>query len=88
MGHVSDGRVVMEAKGIKSALERLSGEIIASSRDPGKLALVGIHTGGVFLANSVLPAQHPPELEFLGRRSVSYSSTAAYGDDVVVYRRR
>jgi len=53
MGHVSDGRVVMEAKGIQSALERLSGEIIASSRDPGKLALVGIHTGGVFLANRI-----------------------------------
>jgi len=47
------GRVVMEAKGIEAALERISMEIIASSKDPGKLALVGIHTGGVFLANRI-----------------------------------
>ena len=53
MGHDSDGRVVMEAEGIQAALERLSDEIIASSREPGKLALVGIHTGGVFLANRI-----------------------------------
>lgn len=43
----------MEAKGIQAALERLSGEIMASSKDPGKLALVGIHTGGVFLATRI-----------------------------------
>ncbi|MFZ0931201.1 MAG: bifunctional pyr operon transcriptional regulator/uracil phosphoribosyltransferase, partial [Syntrophobacteraceae bacterium] len=53
MGHDNDGRVVMEAEGIQAALERLSSEIIASSRDPDKLALVGIHTGGVFLANRI-----------------------------------
>ena len=49
MGYV-DGRVVMEAVDIQAAIERLSEEIIASSRDPRRLALVGIHTGGVFLA--------------------------------------
>jgi pyrimidine operon attenuation protein/uracil phosphoribosyltransferase len=53
MGHDGDGRVIMEAKGIQAAIERLSGEIIASTRDSGKLALVGIHTGGVFLANRI-----------------------------------
>jgi len=53
MGHNKDGRVVMEAEGIQAAIERLSREIIASSRDPDKLALVGIHTGGVFLANRI-----------------------------------
>jgi hypothetical protein len=47
-----------------------------------------MNPGGIFLANTVLPAQRPPELEYLGRRSVSYSSTGAYGDDVVVYRHR
>lgn len=52
MGH-DCGRVVLEAKGIQAALERLSAEIIASSKDPGRLALVGIHTGGVFLANRI-----------------------------------
>jgi pyrimidine operon attenuation protein / uracil phosphoribosyltransferase len=48
-----DVRVIMEAEGVRAAIERLSGEIAASSRDPGKLALVGIHTGGVFLANRI-----------------------------------
>jgi hypothetical protein len=43
---------------------------------------------GIFLANNVLPAPHPQDLEYLGRRSVSYSATGAYGDDVVVYRRK
>jgi hypothetical protein len=44
--------------------------------------------GGVFLSNTVLPAQRPAALEYLGRRSVSYSISGKYGDDVVVYRRK
>jgi len=56
------------------------------------LAMAGIGTmlnsGGVFLSNTVLPAQRPAALEYLGRRSVSYSASGGYGDDVVVYRRR
>ncbi len=48
-----NGRVVMEGKGIQETLERLSDEIIASTADPGSLALVGIHTGGVFLAKRI-----------------------------------
>ncbi len=52
MGFV-DGRVIMEAGDVQAALERLSTEIITSSRDPRKLALVGIHTGGVFLAGRI-----------------------------------
>jgi pyrimidine operon attenuation protein/uracil phosphoribosyltransferase len=48
-----NGRVIMEGKGIQTALERLSEEIVASSGDAQKLALVGIHTGGVFLANRI-----------------------------------
>jgi hypothetical protein len=47
-----------------------------------------LHPGGVFISNTVLPAQRPAALEFLGRRSVSYSASAAYGDDIVVYRRK
>jgi hypothetical protein len=46
------------------------------------------NVGGVFLSNTVLPAQRPAALEYLGRRSVSYSTSASYGDDVVVYRRK
>ena len=43
---------------------------------------------GIFLCNSVLPAQHDPQLAFLGRRTVTYSQARAYGDDVVVYQKR
>ena len=47
-----------------------------------------MNPGGIFLANHALPAQHAPALEFLGRRTVTYTPSGAYGDDVVVYRRR
>ncbi len=47
-----------------------------------------LNPGGVLLVNHTLPSRPAGLLEFVGRRSVSYSSTAAYGDDVVVYRRR
>jgi hypothetical protein len=56
------------------------------------LALASIasmmNPGGVFLSNTVLPAQRPAALEYLGRRSVAYSASASYGDDVVAYRRK
>ena len=47
-----------------------------------------LNLGGIFLANNVLPAQHTNDLEYLGRRTTAYTPTGAYGDDVVVYRRR
>jgi len=40
----------MEAADIRAALQRLAGEIIGPPVDRRKLALVGIHTGGVYLA--------------------------------------
>jgi len=43
---------------------------------------------GIFLCNSVLPAQHNPQLAYLGRRTVTYSESRAYGDDVVAYQKR
>ena len=46
-----------------------------------------MNPGSVFIANHVLPAHHPRALEYLGRRSVSYSNSGAFGDDFVVYRR-
>ncbi|HUE00607.1 MAG TPA: hypothetical protein VMR62_13625 [Bryobacteraceae bacterium] len=56
------------------------------------LALAGIarmmNPGGVFLSNTVLPAERPADLEYLGRRSMSYSTGGSYGDDIVVYRRK
>ncbi len=47
------GRIVMEAEGMQAALARICEGIIASAKDPAKLALVGIHTGGVFLAQRI-----------------------------------
>jgi SAM-dependent methyltransferase len=47
-----------------------------------------LNPGGIFLANNVLPAQHSNDLEYLGRRTTAYVPSGAYGDDVVVYRRR
>jgi chemotaxis methyl-accepting protein methylase len=47
-----------------------------------------MNPGGILVVNHALPSQPASLLEYLGRRSISYSSTAAYGDDVVVYRRR
>jgi hypothetical protein len=44
--------------------------------------------GGIFLSTDVLPPQHPPNLEYLGRHSVFYQQTSLSGDDVVYYRRR
>lgn len=46
-----------------------------------------LNPGGIFLCNSVLPAQHDPQLAFLGRRTVTYSEARAYGDDVVAYQK-
>ena len=43
-------QVVMESDAMGKALERIAREIIQEADDPAALALVGIHTGGVFLA--------------------------------------
>ncbi len=47
-----------------------------------------MNAGGVFISNTVLPAQRPTALEYLGRRYVTYSASGSYGDNVVVYRRK
>ena len=47
-----------------------------------------MNVGGVLLVNHALPSQPASLLEYLGKRSVSYTASAGYGDDVVVYRRR
>ena len=66
--------------------------LVHYDRFPQALTLTSIghmmSSGGRFLANTVLPAQHPPALEFLGRHRVCSSSSGACGDDAVVYRRK
>ena len=43
----------MEAHQIQASLERMAQEIVGGAMDAGRLALVGIHTGGVFLARRI-----------------------------------
>ena len=43
-------RIAMESQEIRQTLQRLAGEIHDEAIDAGRLALVGIHTGGVYLA--------------------------------------
>ncbi len=43
-------RIAMESEEIRQTLERLAAEIHDEAGDAGSLVLVGIHTGGVFLA--------------------------------------
>jgi pyrimidine operon attenuation protein/uracil phosphoribosyltransferase len=47
---VDTPRVVMEEKDIERAIRRLSEEVLERNKGTGGLALVGIHTGGVYLA--------------------------------------
>jgi SAM-dependent methyltransferase len=47
-----------------------------------------LNPGGIFLANNVLPSQHTRDLEYRGRRTTTFTPSGAYGDDVVVYRRK
>lgn len=43
-------RIVMEGQQIQQVLERLATEIVEQTVAPDRLVLIGIHTGGVFLA--------------------------------------
>jgi pyrimidine operon attenuation protein/uracil phosphoribosyltransferase len=51
MGGKSGRRVVMEAQEIAGSLEKLADEMVDQAMDRDNLVLVGIHTGGVHLAN-------------------------------------
>ncbi|MBF0530688.1 MAG: bifunctional pyr operon transcriptional regulator/uracil phosphoribosyltransferase PyrR [Deltaproteobacteria bacterium] len=43
-------KTVLDAEGVKRSLVAMADEILAAEPDLDRLALVGIHTGGVFLA--------------------------------------
>jgi hypothetical protein len=47
-----------------------------------------MNPGGIFLCNSVLPAHHGDQQIYLGRRALTHSEMGAYGDDIVVCRKR
>ena len=44
-------KTVLDAKGVEKALQSIAEQIAASSQDTTDLVLVGIHTGGVFVAD-------------------------------------
>lgn len=46
----STRQVVMESEKIREILESLAGKIVKQAENPERLVLVGIHTGGVYLA--------------------------------------
>jgi pyrimidine operon attenuation protein/uracil phosphoribosyltransferase len=74
-------RTLLDAEGIRSALQGMAREIVASSGGVDRLALVGIHTGGVHLATrlcdliAAAEGTRPPE---------GMIDIALYRDDVLV----
>ena len=53
MAELKLNRTLLEADGIRRALRRMAREITESASDLDKLAIVGIHTGGVHLAQRI-----------------------------------
>jgi len=47
-----------------------------------------MNPGALFLSNDTLSAHHVAALVFLYRRSVSFSTSGPYGDNVLTYGRR
>lgn len=56
-----ENTVILDATGIKRALTRIAHEILEKNKGVANLALVGIRTGGVYLANEL--AKHLEEIE-------------------------
>ncbi len=50
MAPLTHDKTLLDADGIRRALEEMAGEIVESSGGVERLAIVGIHTGGVHLA--------------------------------------
>ncbi len=70
--------VLMTAQDIDRSLQRMALQIMETNRGVDKLALVGIHTGGVFLADrirQIISHQEQRELE------VGYLDITLYRDD-------
>lgn len=75
---MSKRSIIMDAQDIDRALQRMALQILESNRGVDKLALIGIHTGGVFLADrlkKIISMQEHRELE------VGYLDITLYRDD-------
>jgi pyrimidine operon attenuation protein/uracil phosphoribosyltransferase len=70
--------ILMTAQDVDRSLQRMALQIMESNRGVDKLALVGIHTGGVFLADrirQIISLQEQRQLE------VGYLDITLYRDD-------
>ena len=78
---VSAGKVLLDAEAIERTLTRIAHEIIERNDDLGRVALVGIHTRGVPLAQRLrrLVAEYSGEELALGTVDITF-----YRDDVHV----
>jgi len=78
---VTPGRVLLDAEGIQRTLSRIAHEIIERNDDIGAVALVGIHTRGVPLAQRLrrLIAERSGEELDLGQLDITF-----HRDDVLV----
>ena len=54
MSGLKQERVVLETDGVRRALRRMAREVVEANRGLDKLAIVGIHTGGVHLAKRLV----------------------------------
>jgi pyrimidine operon attenuation protein/uracil phosphoribosyltransferase len=78
---VSAGKVVLDAEAIERTLSRMAHEVIERNDDLAQVALVGIHTRGVPLAQRLrrLIADRTGEVLALGQLDITF-----YRDDVQV----
>ena len=75
----SDSTVILDAAGAKRALTRIAHEILEKNRGVEDLMLVGIRTGGVFLAEEI--ARRLEEIEG-GKVLVGAVDITLYRDDI------
>ncbi|MCB9728676.1 MAG: bifunctional pyr operon transcriptional regulator/uracil phosphoribosyltransferase PyrR [Deltaproteobacteria bacterium] len=81
MSHAADERLILDADGVRRALRRIAREIVESCGGVDRMAIVGIHTGGVHLARRLAELIAQDE----GRRpDEGMLDITLYRDDVLI----
>jgi len=75
----AESTVIMDGAGVRRALTRIAHEIIERNKGITKIALVGIRTGGVFIAREIATRLHDIEGESL---TVGEVDITLYRDDI------
>jgi hypothetical protein len=57
----SDSTIILDVAGVKRALTRIAHEVLEKNKGVEDLVLVGIRTGGVYLARELPPFCLPPD---------------------------